>query len=114
MSLPQFCMYCHEPLDRMLLLALLADLGCKGSCEHVAECYNSEDGQHYLITKDDVDKWIVKLNGGQHDFPVWVPKGTSLTKVWSHAWQQHPGCTISSIRKSRIQSSVTKVNENGL
>jgi len=95
-----FCMNCHEPVNRMLLMALLSDLGCKGSCENVHVCYASEDGEHRLVTRDKVDRWIVNLNGGKCDFSVYVPKGTSLTDVWRYARNQWAGHRLGGLRKS--------------
>lgn len=92
------CMNCHEPLERMLIFALLSDLGCKGSCERVHIC-SATGKEHNLRKRKELDRWIVKLNGGQHDFSVFVPKGTKLTDVWSYAKTQHGGFTPSHLRK---------------
>jgi len=98
MAKPLFCMHCHERADEMLIMAALADLGCKGSCESTHICYCSEDGQHKLVSRDEVDRWIVKKDN-RFDDTVYVPKGTQLIKVWKYARQQHREWRLSNLRK---------------
>ena len=97
-----FCMNCHETVEYMMVMAMLSDLGCKGSCERVNECYASENGEHKLVKRENVDRWIVHLNGGKCDFSVYVPKGTPLTDVWEHAKRQYGECRVGSLRKSEV------------
>ena len=91
------CINCHEPTSRMLIMALLADLGCKGSCERVAECPNAEEegGGHELWDRDKLETWTVRVSwagnpSGFNDI-VYTPKGTKLTDVWRYAKKQHRG-----------------------
>jgi len=78
-------------------MALLADLGCRGSCENAHICPNAPEGttDHVLYNRDDLDIWTVWTSGagnirGFKDL-VYTPKGTPLTGVWKHAKQQIAG-----------------------
>ena len=98
MAKPLFCMHCHERADQMLLMAALAEFGCKGSCESAHICYCSEDGKHKLVNRDEVDRWVVRIEN-RFDDTVYVPKGTPLTQVWKYAKQQHRDRPLSHLRK---------------
>ena len=86
-----FCMNCHETARSLLAMAVLKELGAKGSPERVMDC-RSPDG-HKLVRRLDIDVWVVKVkwagNRVGFDRAVYVPKNTQLPGVWKYAYQQY-------------------------
>jgi hypothetical protein len=81
----------------MLVMALLADLGCRGSCTTAHLCPNTEngEGEHVIYDREELDIWTVWVSHqgnprGYKDY-VYTPKGTSVTGVWKYARQQVSG-----------------------
>jgi len=103
------CIHCHEPVTRLLIMGLLADLGCKGSCENANLCPNLGEGkEHEFYYRSDLDAWDVKgyyFEGYSDDIVrvVYTPKGSSLTDVWKYAKIQHPTFNVSKILRKKVE-----------
>ena len=43
------CEGCKQSFDSLAIMALLCDLGCKGSCENAIYCYATENHEHKFV-----------------------------------------------------------------